>query len=338
MSSVGDRLRQERLRQGLDLERIADRTRISLRQLAAIESDDLPGLPGEFFYRAFVRQYAQTLGLDEHEFDDELRVMFPPKTDEGFPVPDVPAQRIEVPPLARVGPERRWSWSVTALVLVILICSALYAWWLRVRNMTAAPPPRSPVVEAKQPAPQQSAPGATAQIPQSEAPATPPAVPEGQPSAPPASPAGAEPAPSPTGPGAASPQSRPAPPPQPESAVAVAPPRSAPSPDAGAEIVLQITASVDTWFSVRSGGKTLFANTLKAGESKTLRAAGEAEFLIGNAGGIEITYNGKPVGEIGPLGQVRIVKITPEKAEITNPKKRQEDSKSQDLDWQPQSG
>ena len=333
MSSVGDRLRQERVRRGLELDRIADLTRISLRHLAAIESDDLKSLPGEFFYRAFVRQYAQTLGLDEHEFDDEMPGALQPETEERFPIADVPPRRIEVPPLARVGPERRWSWSVSALVLVILICSALYAWWQRMRNMAAAPPPQNPVVEAKQPAPPQPAPGAMPQVPQPEAPATPPGgsqPPSPEPQA--APPTGAPPT---SSPGSSPSQSQPAP--QAQSPVAApAPPGPTPATEGAQEIVLQVTASTDTWFRVRSGGKTLFANILKAGESKMLRAAGDAEFLVGNAGGIEITYNGKPVGEIGPLGQVRNVRITPEKVEITNPKKRQEDTKSpQEPDLQP---
>ena len=33
--------------------------------------------------------------------------------------------------------------------------------------------------------------------------------------------------------------------------------------------------------------------------------------LVGNAGGVEISLNGKPIGPIGPRGQVRVVEFTP---------------------------
>ena len=33
--------------------------------------------------------------------------------------------------------------------------------------------------------------------------------------------------------------------------------------------------------------------------------------LIGNAGGLEISLNGKPIGPVGPRGQIRIVELTP---------------------------
>ena len=44
---------------------IASETCISTRYLEAIEADDTKILPGDFFYRSFIRQYASALGLDE---------------------------------------------------------------------------------------------------------------------------------------------------------------------------------------------------------------------------------------------------------------------------------
>src|SRR5207237_1379295 len=72
MSSVGETLRRERLRTGLDLERIAQDTKISVRTLELIEGDHFEKLPGGVFARSFVRQYARAVGVDEEEIVGEV--------------------------------------------------------------------------------------------------------------------------------------------------------------------------------------------------------------------------------------------------------------------------
>jgi cytoskeleton protein RodZ len=64
MSSFGDNLRRERELRGIRLREISQGTKISLRFLQAVEDDRLDLLPGGMFPRAFVRQYADYLGLD----------------------------------------------------------------------------------------------------------------------------------------------------------------------------------------------------------------------------------------------------------------------------------
>jgi cytoskeletal protein RodZ len=64
MSSFGETLRRERELRGIDLREVAEATKISVRFLQALENDRLDVLPGGIFPRAFVRQYANYLGLD----------------------------------------------------------------------------------------------------------------------------------------------------------------------------------------------------------------------------------------------------------------------------------
>ena len=64
MESVGQILRDERLRQLLTLEEVSASTRISLKNLDAIERDDLKQISSPFFYRSFVRQFAERLGVE----------------------------------------------------------------------------------------------------------------------------------------------------------------------------------------------------------------------------------------------------------------------------------
>jgi transcriptional regulator with XRE-family HTH domain len=64
MGSFGENLRRERELRGVSLREMADATKIGLRFLQAIEQDRLDILPGGMFPRAFVRQYANYLGLE----------------------------------------------------------------------------------------------------------------------------------------------------------------------------------------------------------------------------------------------------------------------------------
>ena len=64
MTSFGESLRRERELRGVSLREIAEATKISIRLLQALEEDRLDVLPGGVFRRAFVKQYAEFVGLD----------------------------------------------------------------------------------------------------------------------------------------------------------------------------------------------------------------------------------------------------------------------------------
>lgn len=64
MDDLGARLKHAREARGLPLGAIANRTKISVTALEALERNDLSKLPGGIFGRAFVRAYAGELGLD----------------------------------------------------------------------------------------------------------------------------------------------------------------------------------------------------------------------------------------------------------------------------------
>ncbi|MCM1983860.1 helix-turn-helix domain-containing protein [Lyngbya confervoides] len=67
--AIGQRLQQLRLDQGLELDQISRRTRISVRHLTAIEAGQRSALPELVYIRSFIRQYAQTLQQDPASFD-----------------------------------------------------------------------------------------------------------------------------------------------------------------------------------------------------------------------------------------------------------------------------
>lgn len=70
---VGEKLRDARLAQGLELSDIAARTRIPLRHLQAIETSDYSGLPSPTYAVGFVKSYARAIGADEVALAKELR-------------------------------------------------------------------------------------------------------------------------------------------------------------------------------------------------------------------------------------------------------------------------
>jgi transcriptional regulator with XRE-family HTH domain len=143
MPSIGERLRHAREQQGRSLADLAAETCILSRYLAAIEADDPKPLPGEFFYRNFVRQYASALRLDLSLINADLAAR--PSEPEPDPLPALAA----APPRPR--PPYRAIVSLTLLAGALLGGSALYAVFERGREAGPATEP-APVVAASQPA------------------------------------------------------------------------------------------------------------------------------------------------------------------------------------------
>lgn len=65
MSSLGSYLRREREHRQISLAELAQTTRIPIRILEQLESDDHARLPADVFVRGFLRSYARVLGVDE---------------------------------------------------------------------------------------------------------------------------------------------------------------------------------------------------------------------------------------------------------------------------------
>src|SRR5579872_5547941 len=81
MTAIGETLRRERLRRNLDLQNVSRELKISSKMLEAIEEEKFDRLPGGVFAKAFVRQYARFLGLDEEELANEVQRQLHPTSD-----------------------------------------------------------------------------------------------------------------------------------------------------------------------------------------------------------------------------------------------------------------
>ncbi|HEY7259061.1 MAG TPA: helix-turn-helix domain-containing protein [Gaiellales bacterium] len=72
MASIGTTLREERIRLGLGIDEVESETKIRAKYLMALEDERFEALPGTAYARAFLRDYAEQLGLDPQELVNRL--------------------------------------------------------------------------------------------------------------------------------------------------------------------------------------------------------------------------------------------------------------------------
>ena len=164
MLTVGQKLREERIRQGKEIKPIADELRISSRYIQAIEAENWDQFPSGFFGRSFIRQYAIVLGLDPTEYENAIPSEAP--VEEPVQTQALVHQKrswdIAVPPL--VAPRgkgifdlKMWA-ALAGLVLAIVAGSNLYSWYEEGHNgkpmQKSAQASKAEVVQSDAPSPE----------------------------------------------------------------------------------------------------------------------------------------------------------------------------------------
>jgi cytoskeleton protein RodZ len=117
MPSIGETLREARMRQRLDIADVEDRTKIRAKYLRALENEEFGMLPGPTFVKTFLRTYAEMLGLDPHALVEEYRA--------GFEREDEMEQPLGPPAVA--GRDRRHGPRVGPGSLVLLVLVGIVA-------------------------------------------------------------------------------------------------------------------------------------------------------------------------------------------------------------------
>ncbi|MBM7572094.1 helix-turn-helix domain-containing protein [Aquibacillus albus] len=79
---IGARLKEAREQKSLTLEDIQKITKIQTRYLQAIEKGNFEVMPGNFYVRAFVKEYATAVDLDPDQLMEEHKAELPASTDE----------------------------------------------------------------------------------------------------------------------------------------------------------------------------------------------------------------------------------------------------------------
>jgi transcriptional regulator with XRE-family HTH domain len=136
MQTLGQRLRAEREKKGLSIPELASRTRIRASFFEAIEADKPEQFPGRFFYRSFLRQYADILELPESVVHPEIEQSLAEEQAEkaereaaiqGFrpEVPPLPTGRINVREETLAGPVVRTVGCADPLLRCVFLLAAV---------------------------------------------------------------------------------------------------------------------------------------------------------------------------------------------------------------------
>src|SRR4051794_19582598 len=86
MQAIGERLREARMRQKIDIADVESATKIRAKYLRALENEEFGLLPGPTFAKTFLRSYAEYLGLDGQLLVEEYRVQHEPRGEEFAPI------------------------------------------------------------------------------------------------------------------------------------------------------------------------------------------------------------------------------------------------------------
>ncbi|MGM1045218.1 MAG: helix-turn-helix domain-containing protein [Bacillota bacterium] len=130
MSDLGQQLREARLQKGMSLDDVQEMTKIRKRYLEAIEAGDYKVLPGSFYVRAFIKTYAEAVGLNPDELLEGH------KQDVPNPQPEATMEPVIQKRAARASSDRNMSWLPTVLMWTfpILIIAVIYLYAVKSNN------------------------------------------------------------------------------------------------------------------------------------------------------------------------------------------------------------
>jgi len=311
---VGVILGQTREALGQSLSDVSRDLRIRRAFLEAIEEGRYDGLPGAAYTLGFIRTYAEHLGLEGDEIVRRFKLesgQAAPKSKLNFPSP----MSESTAPKAAV------------LLIGALIAVAAYGIWYLSSNryldvaelVVPLPEHLRKLLPGEQrsvtvPVPPAARPAAEVASTTSD-PAKPPPAAEVVASQPeraaPAAPAASVP------PVPAEVNTAAAPPVAPDPAAAPAPNRdpNGAAMDSAAAGRVVLRANADAWVEVRESGvrTPLLSRLMKAGETFVVPDRSGLTLMTGNAGGLEVTVDGRPVPSLGKSGTVRRnVSLAPE--------------------------
>ncbi len=264
MKQLGTDLKLAREKKRKTLLQIAADTKISLRYLQCIEEGRYSELPGGMYNRAFIRSYCDSIGIDPKPMLERYEGGSLPAA-EKFPK----SKQEKMPSVSsgfRLHPLILWS------VMLMLSVSGLY---LSRKHVAAV---FSPYFSNQ---PMRSV---TVATPSERAAANPAVSDTSRPTSTPLSTEG----PTVNGESQAMPVSI-----------------DGPSVSGPVQTIhLEFEVMQKCWVSVRSDGTRVLVKELKPGEGHSLDATKDFFLILGNAGGVRLKINGKPLKLLGKPGQI----------------------------------
>jgi cytoskeletal protein RodZ len=270
-TDFGGHLRAARQARGITVRDIAQRTKIPVSTLEALERNDTSRLPGGIFSRSFVRAYAHEAGLDPDETLREFQRCFPDQA----PVSERPtAESID-----DGSADRQFGLAAGVLTVcgaLLVAGAAVYAWrgGFTPKSQAEAGPGMAPVAMG---------------LSGSSGPET-------------ASPSAARPIDKGPSIEAGAPLQR-----RPGAADTVVPTTGRVPPSVGRDpgpIRIAFEPSRTCWVRVTLDDDTRWARLMKAGERVEHQASESVYLEVGDAGALAYTLNGRPGRPLGESGAV----------------------------------
>lgn len=316
-SRCGGALRVAREKQGLSVQEIASRLRLSPKQIEAIEADNFAVLPEPTIVRGFIRNYAKQLKVDVNPILDSYSVIVPnSSTPHELVVKPSSNMTVSGYEKSKVG---RYIWAALALLLAV-------AAWLFYQHYVEKPSPTKPSISSEsgtssdnaiQPEILPDNAVAPAELPQPALPAaerqgaaTDSSVPATLPDA---SAMNAAPSTATLAPAAASAPTSNMPSAtasslQPSNSLDIAADVAAAAPNDGKKR-LEINANQETWVSVTdANGREIYSKIIFAGSRETIEAKPPLSVVVGNASGTTLAVDGKPM-DLAPHTRVNVAHI-----------------------------
>jgi cytoskeleton protein RodZ len=291
--AFGANLKRERELRAISLEEISKATKISIRLLGAIEMDRYDILPESIFRKSFIKGYAKYLGMNEDKVLQEYilatQTASPPATEEKSSGGK-----------SYLRPPDNVRWIIPGFV-ALLIVLAIYCHFVgsvdkeNVRTIESSAKPAS-----------SASPVQGLSSPTSQPTVNPPSN-----SASPNTGVAGVPTQTSVSPVTGSSRSQ----------LKVlgelakkpdAAPAASQTPAPASELALGIDATEKCWISVSSGDLPLYSGLLQPEQSKKFSIQKPLKLTLGNAGGVRLSINGKPLASVGKPGEVRVLEINPE--------------------------
>jgi cytoskeleton protein RodZ len=299
-SRCGGALRTARESQGLSIQEIATRLRLSSKQIEAIEADNFAVLPEPTIVRGFIRNYAKQLKINSEPLLDAYNVIVPSAAPHELIVKPTANMKMTSSEKHKAG---SYSWASLAVLLGLGI-------WLFYENYVAKPNPITPTASVKvvEPLPESALPAAerTGNSQTTEL-SLPPAT-ASQPSAAVAT----NQAPAATAKvNSTTPTNSVQTTPTPTPTLALAPNiiPAAPSATQPNRANLQFSASQETWVNVvDANGKQVYSRTIFAGSRESIDVTPPVNVTVGNAGATSLSLNGKPI-DLAPHSRNNVAHI-----------------------------
>ena len=149
LNEIGSRLKEARLAKKMSLEELQEVTKIQKRYLEAIEEGNFEMMPGAFYVRAFIKQYAEAVSLNPEELLANYKLDVPQTSSEEVThsIQSTPSRR----KISRSSSSSKFVDVMPKLIVALFIVVLFVTFWIflqkKLGNDTAVEEEAAPSVE-----------------------------------------------------------------------------------------------------------------------------------------------------------------------------------------------